>query len=348
MATPRIFVSSTCYDLNEVRDSLYSFIEGLGFIPVFSDKNDVFYHPDLHSHESCIKEIENCQILILLIGGRFGGNYVYDTSRSIVNAEYQTAKKLNLPMFTFIKRNVYEDHRVFSRNKKAKPDIYYKVEYPAIEKQETAEKIFDFIDEIRRSDKNNGYFTFEHSRDIREILLKQFAGMFYDFLWKRQKEDDSAKSLELLNNLNLISQKTEEIIENIYLKVDEKSAKAEIEKLDEIFSASKFWQILSRIFNLGGEPNEERAEELSKVNNDDSFIEYLISKGKFKIEKYKQGENTFTGLTLIDTIKYLPISSEDDELKPGNIKIIKDLETYFESFKNLDEKARLKVIQNLA
>ncbi len=348
MATPRIFVSSTCYDLNEVRDSLYSFIEMLGFIPVFSDKNDVFYHPDLHSHESCIKEIENCQIFILLIGGRFGGNYIYDTSRSIVNAEYQTAKKLNLPIFSFIKRDVYEDHRVFSRNKKVKPEIYNKVEYPAIEKQETAEKIFDFIDEIRRSDKNNAYFTFEHSKDIREILLKQFAGLFYDFLWKRQKEDDNAKSLELLNNLNLLGQKTEEIIENIYLKIDEKSAQAEIEKLDQILNAAKFWQVLGRIFNLGGEPNEGRARELSVVKKEDSFVEYLTSKGNFKVEKYKMGESTFMGLTLIDTIKYLPLSSEDEEWKSGHIKTIKKLETYFESFKSLDEEGRLRVILNLA
>lgn len=83
MAAPRVFLSSTCYDMAEVRDSLKSFIESYGFEPCLSDYGDVFYHPDLHTHESCINEISNCQLLILLIGGRFGGSYVADTSKSI-------------------------------------------------------------------------------------------------------------------------------------------------------------------------------------------------------------------------------------------------------------------------
>jgi hypothetical protein len=348
MATPRIFLSSTCYDLNEIRDNLYSFIDGLGYIPVFSDKNDVFYHPDLHSHESCIKEIENCQIFILVIGGRFGGNYVYDTNRSIVNAEYQTAKKLNLPIFTFIKREVHEDHRVFIRNKKEKPEYYDKVIYPSIEKQETAEKLFDFIDEVRKSDKNNAYFTFEYSRDIREILVKQFAGLFYDFLWKRQKEEDENRTQELLSNLSLLGKKTEEIIENIYKKVDEKSAEAEIKKIDAIFNANKFWQLLGRKFNIGGQPTEERAIELSKVNKGDSFLDYLVSKGKFKIENYKSGTSTHKGLTLYDPIKYLPLESDTDDIEDGHLKTFKNLELYFKSFKELSEKERFQVLNNNA
>ena len=245
MATPRIFLSSTCYDLNEVRDSLYTFIDNIGYMPVFSDKNDVFYHPDLHSHESCIKEIENCHIFVLIIGGRFGGNYIYDTKRSIVNAEYQTAKKLNIPIFTFIKREVYEDHRIFIRNKRDNPEIFHQIEYPAIEKQDTALKIFDFIDEVRKSDTNNAYFTFEFSRDIRDILKKQLAGLFYDFLWNRLKFKENERTNELLANLSLLGQKTEEIIENIYKKVDEKSAETEINKLDKILNAGRFFNIVS-------------------------------------------------------------------------------------------------------
>lgn len=58
MAYPRVFISSSCYDLREIRDTLFSFIEELNYIPVLSDKGDVFYHPDIHTHDSCIHEIE--------------------------------------------------------------------------------------------------------------------------------------------------------------------------------------------------------------------------------------------------------------------------------------------------
>lgn len=347
MATPRIFLSSTCYDLNEVRDSLYSFIEGLGYIPVFSDKNDVFYHPDLHSHEACIKEIENCQIFILILGGRFGGNYIYDISRSIVNAEYLTAKNLNIPIFTFIKREVHENHRVFIRNKKDKPKYYNKVDYPAIEKQDTAEKIFDFIDEIRRSEKNNAYFTFENSKDIRNIILKQLAGMFYDFLWKRQKQEDDNKTQELLTNLNLLGQKTEEIIENIYKKIDIGAAETEIKKLDLIFEASKFWQLVSRTFNMNATKDEKRIKVLAKVKAGDTFVDYLISKGKFKVQKYLENGSNIKGLHRIDTTLYLPLESNNNDISEGHKNLKKNLDKYFRAYSSLDETERIKVLNSI-
>lgn len=42
MAAPRVFVSSTCYDLQEVRYQLRTFIEDFGFIPVMSEYGDIF------------------------------------------------------------------------------------------------------------------------------------------------------------------------------------------------------------------------------------------------------------------------------------------------------------------
>ncbi len=142
MAVPKVFVSSTCYDLKEIRDNLHEFIDSLGYIPVFSDKNDVFYHPDLHTHEACIKEIENCQLFVLIIGGRFGGTYVYDDKKSIVNAEYDAAKKLNIPIFTFVLKEVLSNQFTYSSNLKNK--LAEKIEYPALAKQEYAKNIFEF------------------------------------------------------------------------------------------------------------------------------------------------------------------------------------------------------------
>ena len=50
------------------------------------DRGDVFYHPDIHTHDSCLNEIGN-QLFILIIGGRFGGKYVADPDKSIVKAD---------------------------------------------------------------------------------------------------------------------------------------------------------------------------------------------------------------------------------------------------------------------
>lgn len=347
MASPRVFVSSTCYDLNEVRDNLYNFITTLGYIPVFSDKNDVFYHPDLHSHESCLKEIENCQIFILIIGGRFGGNYVYDDEKSIVNAEFETAKRLNIPIFSFVKKEVNDDHKVFTRNRKEKPDIFEKIDYPSIEKQNTALKIFNFIDDVRKSNYNNAYFTFEFSREIKEILKKQFAGMFFDFLWNRKNEKELEKNNELLTNLSLLGQKTEEIIENIYKKIDSKSAETEIKKLDIILNASKFWHEIIRSFKLSAPKGEERIEELSNFDSSISWIDFLTTFGNFNINEYNNSNFKVKGLVRKDGDLYLPLESSNGEISEYHKSLSENLERYFNDYKSLSVEERINILKKL-
>lgn len=43
---------------------------------MMSDFNDILYGPRIHTHTSCVDEVSNCDILILIIGSRFGGQTV--------------------------------------------------------------------------------------------------------------------------------------------------------------------------------------------------------------------------------------------------------------------------------
>ena len=45
--------------------------------------NDVLYDPRNHTHESCIKEIQSCDMIIFIIGSRFGGTAVSDALSKI-------------------------------------------------------------------------------------------------------------------------------------------------------------------------------------------------------------------------------------------------------------------------
>ncbi|MBW2570128.1 MAG: DUF4062 domain-containing protein [Deltaproteobacteria bacterium] len=46
MAKPRIFVSSTYYDLKHIRAPLEIFIESLGYESILSEKGDIAYSPE--------------------------------------------------------------------------------------------------------------------------------------------------------------------------------------------------------------------------------------------------------------------------------------------------------------
>ena len=93
MASPRVFVSSTWYDLRYIRENLKYFIRTLGYEPVLSEEGSVFYDPKIHVQDACICEIPNCQLFILIIGGRCGAAFK-DTRPSVMSAEYLEAARL--------------------------------------------------------------------------------------------------------------------------------------------------------------------------------------------------------------------------------------------------------------
>lgn len=83
MAGLRFFVSSTCYDLAEERNQIRSLIKNLGHDPILSDHNEILYDYNEHTHTSCVREVSNADMVILLIGSRFGGVAIDDTHKLI-------------------------------------------------------------------------------------------------------------------------------------------------------------------------------------------------------------------------------------------------------------------------
>lgn len=247
MAAPRVFVSSTCYDLAEERDSLAEFCASFGFDTTLSERGDVFYHPDLHTHVSCVRETSNCQLFVLVIGGRFGGKYKVDPAKSITNAEYAAAVQAACPAFTFVKQEVLNDHNVWQKNK----DFPFakEIHYPSIDKQEHAEEIFKFIDSVRHASVNNGIFGFRLTRDIQETLRKQWAGMMFEFLQNRNISRQLSVTNDALSNLSIVATKIEELVKNIYRNVDVHGAATAIETIENESAAEEFFVMLSGLMN---------------------------------------------------------------------------------------------------
>lgn len=72
MSNLKIFLSSTCYDLSHAREVLKGHIESLGHTSILSDFGDILYDPRVHTHTSCVQSIDETDIFVVLIGGRFG------------------------------------------------------------------------------------------------------------------------------------------------------------------------------------------------------------------------------------------------------------------------------------
>ncbi len=47
MPAPRVFISSTLYDLKYIRENLKFFVRSFGYEPVLSEEGAIFYDPKL-------------------------------------------------------------------------------------------------------------------------------------------------------------------------------------------------------------------------------------------------------------------------------------------------------------
>lgn len=152
MAKPRVFISSTYYDLKYVRSSLEVFVKSLGFDPVLSEKGDVAYAHDRPLDESCYREVQNCDIYVPIIGGRYGSETCatktenskefFDRYESVTKKEYTAALEKDIPIYVLIERRVHSEYETFKKNRENTNIKYAHVDSVA-EKNPSTRMCFD-------------------------------------------------------------------------------------------------------------------------------------------------------------------------------------------------------------
>lgn len=196
MAKPRIFVSSTFYDLRSVRDDLDRFIRELGYEPVRHERGHVSYGNDEPPERYAYREIESCEILICVIGGKFGTRSG-DGQYSITQKELKTAIELGKQIYVFIEEGVYHEHRHYLANKGVDG-----IRYSAVD----TSKIHEFIEEIYALPRGNPVFPFSVSADITTMLSEQWAGLFHRLLNESSAKSQTVMIEELQRSLHTVGQ----------------------------------------------------------------------------------------------------------------------------------------------
>ena len=137
--------------------------------------------------EYCYKEIEHCDILVSIIGGRRGSSSSHDPY-SISQKELKTAIELGRPVYIFVEKSVSAEHKTYERNKE-----HQGIEYASVDDVD----IFKFIDEVISLPINNPIAPFETSSDIVEYLQEQWSGLFQRLL----RDDARRKEANLVDDL---------------------------------------------------------------------------------------------------------------------------------------------------
>ena len=229
MARPRIFISSTFYDLKHIRSSLEGFIETLGYEPVLSEKGSIAYNPDIPLDESCYREAKACDVFVLIIGGRYGSaasgqegpppRDFHDRYESITKREYEAAIERDIPAYILIDRSVHAEYETFRKNRDNKEIRYAHVD---------SVNVFRLIDEIMAQPRNNPVHQFDRHTEIESWLREQWAGLFKEMISRRRGQKEIASLAGQVTELSNISTTFKRYLEEIVSRVSEKETAEKI------------------------------------------------------------------------------------------------------------------------
>ena len=181
---PSVFISSTCYDLRQIRKDIKDFITGLGYEAILSEFNSFPIDPNLNTVDNCVSIVkERAELFVLIIGGRYGSES--ENGKSITNLEYIYARAKGIPIFVFIQNSVMDIIKLWKDN----PQMNFKSYVDST-------KVFEFIETIRNIEKT-WVFGFGNAQDICDTLRDQFAYLFYNNLRLGLELQDSKLSSRL-------------------------------------------------------------------------------------------------------------------------------------------------------
>lgn len=294
MAAPRVFISSTYYDLRHVREDVGNFIKSLGYEPVMHDRGGVTYTQSETLENSCYNELQNCDIVVCIIGNKYGTKS-QDSDLSITMTELMSAIKARKKIYIYILKEVYFENRTYLLNKD-KDFIPASVDNL---------KIHQFIAEIKENVKNHPIESFENISDIIENLKVQFAGLFQSLLTKEASLTESKTAYDLQSSADKINESLNRFENEFEIFFD---------KFDGSIFRTDF--AISRIQQLIG-----TSEYQVFIPNKKTLIKYLYSVGFEKDEDSEFFEcYTLFTRTRNDRISKLKIY---DSLFDENEKIIR-------------------------
>ena len=239
MTKPRIFVSSTYYDLKHVRSSVEVFIESLGFDPILAEYGSIPYDPSQPLDESCYREAQSSDIFVLIIGGRYGSTVSSQTSstkqreedlESITRREFTKAHEADIPVYVLIEHAVHSEYQTFLRNKDNESIKYASVD---------STKIFRFVEFIYSKQRNNPVHPFERGLDIESWLREQWAGMFQEMLRQRKANSSFSDLASQIRQLEAVNTTLKSYMESVLQSVSPEKSVALIAKENHTLNRSR-------------------------------------------------------------------------------------------------------------
>jgi hypothetical protein len=243
---PRIFISSTFYDLKYIREDLSNFVRQHDYEPILFENGDIGYTPGKALDKSCYESMKNSDMVILIIGGEYGSAATgeikdeFKEYMSVTRNEFRTAIDVGIPVFVMIDKRVMTEYNVYELNCEEIENNGQKIKFSSVKNT----NVFRFIKEIR-SMSILPIQEFEKSTDIKEFIGKQWADMFKNYLASLRGEREDKKIEGSVNELKDLIQQMGIMLDSVGKNVLSKESSdkyIEVVRQQEIIS---FCNILS-------------------------------------------------------------------------------------------------------
>lgn len=180
----KVFLSSTCYDLGVLRETIGGHIKALGHEAIMSE-DSIYYESYKPLELSCYNEVANSDIMIHIIGGKFGSESKINQNYSVAQTELLKAIDLRKPIMVFIEDKVNHDYIAYQENEKiflAHPEIMNDWKFEIV----TDYRIFGFVKLIKN--KNLPIYTYNSSEKLKTVISNQLSSLFHDRLSKSKND----------------------------------------------------------------------------------------------------------------------------------------------------------------
>jgi len=180
----KIFISSSCYELRDLRAALRFWLADRGLSPRMSDEGGFPHRDGIPPYAACLPVLEECQLIIGVIDREYGrsfddwGPYSKLKGCSPTHGELKHALDMKKRVLLYVQSEVISFYEVWRKNKSG-----FSTEMP----KGLDVKTLELIAEFKKMKPVPWLETFRDVSDIQRMLSKEFANQIQENLIEREK-----------------------------------------------------------------------------------------------------------------------------------------------------------------
>ena len=187
-------ISSTVQDFKDVRKILKEMLVAAGYKVLISEDGSILTDSSEETYESCFRAIEQSDIVIFLIGSRYGSLYEENSGVSVTRQEYRHAKTVGRRYLVFIDSGIWAARSIYKS--------YLEKGLPFVESSLISDsRVIDFIDEVDQEKRWIHQFS-DVSDLIRQVktqldIINPAYELYYQPLKGNQSNPDGSLNFEI-------------------------------------------------------------------------------------------------------------------------------------------------------